>query len=111
VEEHKGGHGLDTDLGGDLLLGVDVNLVEAELLTGRGVRDLLKDGANDLARTAPGGPEVDDDGLVAFNLCLSNSSSATQKSKGRKGKRVQKKRSAMVGQERRREWIQAIMVT
>lgn len=71
MEEHKGGHSLDTDLGGDLLLGVDVDLVEAKLLTGRGVRDLLEDGANDLARTAPGGPEVDDNRLVALNLATS----------------------------------------
>lgn len=68
VEEDEGGHGLDANLSSDLLLGVDVDLVEAELLTGGGVRDLLENGANDPAGTTPGGPEVDDDGLLTVDL-------------------------------------------
>lgn len=68
MEEDKGGHGLDADLGGDLLLSVDVDLEEADLLTGGGVGDLLEDGTDNPAGTAPGGPEVDDDGLVTVNL-------------------------------------------
>ena len=68
MEEDESGHSLDADLGSDLLLGVDVDLVEVELLTSGGVRDLLEDGADDPARTAPGSPEVNDDGLVAFDL-------------------------------------------
>ena len=68
VEDDKGGHGLDADLGRDLFLRIDVDLVEVDLVAGGRVRDLLEDGADDPARTAPGSPEVNDDGLVAFDL-------------------------------------------
>lgn len=68
VEEDKGGHGVDTDLLSNLLLGIDIDLVEADLLTGWGVRDLLEDRANNLAGSTPGGPEVDHDRLVAVDL-------------------------------------------
>lgn len=67
LEEDKSRHGLDTDLGGDLVLSVDVNLVEAKLFTSRGVGDLFENGTDDLAGTAPGSPEVNDDRLVAVD--------------------------------------------
>ena len=69
LEEDKGGHRTDADLLRNLALLVDVDLVEAELLAGGGLGDLLEDRADHLARTAPGGPEVDHDDLVtAGNL-------------------------------------------
>lgn len=64
----EGGHGPDTGLLGDLRLLIDVDLVEADvgvlLLAG----ELLEDGADHFARTAPGSREVNDDGLVAVDL-------------------------------------------
>lgn len=96
VEEDKGGHGLDTDLLSDLLLDVDVDLVEAELLTGRGVRDLLEDGADDPAGTAPGGPEVDDDGLVAVDLFESTTKAEKQRGSSRHSKKEGAKQGGSV---------------
>lgn len=67
LEEDKGGHGFDTDLSGDLLLSIDVDLVEAELVASGRLGNLFEDGTDDPAGTAPGGPEVDDDGLVTVD--------------------------------------------
>ena len=62
-EDGDGRDALDAVAGGDLLLGVDVDLRELDLL--RALRDLgLDRRAEGAARPAPGGPEVDDDGML-----------------------------------------------
>lgn len=68
MESDKGGHGLDADLGRDLVLDIDINFVEVDLFTGRRIRDLLEDRSDDFAGTAPCGPEVNDDGLLSVDL-------------------------------------------
>ena len=61
LHAEKGGHGTNFKLGGEFLVLVDIDLDEDSLafvLLG----DLLKDGLNHLARGAPGGGEVNEDG-------------------------------------------------
>jgi hypothetical protein len=61
LEEEESGHGGDAVLGGDLGGLVDVDLVELDVLVGQAeLLDLRGDG---LAGAAPGGEEVDEDGL------------------------------------------------
>lgn len=56
----------DANLRRDILRLVDIDLVV--LRTGELGGELLKDWRDELAGTAPGRPEVDDDGLFATNL-------------------------------------------
>ena len=57
---------LDAHIRADFLLLVDVDLVEINARELRG--ELLEDGRDDTARTTPGRPEVNDDGLVTVDL-------------------------------------------
>lgn len=57
---------LDTNLGADLLLRVDVDLVKPNARELRG--EFLEDGRDDTARTTPSRPEVNDDRLVTVDL-------------------------------------------
>ena len=67
--ELESGHGGDTVFGGDAGELVDVDLDEADALVL--VAQLLEDGRDGLAGTAPGGEVVDDDGaLVVCDLGL-----------------------------------------
>lgn len=68
MESDKSGHSLDADLRGNLVLRVNVNLVKVDFLPGGRVGDLLEDWSDDLARSTPCGPEVDDNRLVAVDL-------------------------------------------
>lgn len=63
--EEEGGHGGDAVVSGNSGELVNVNLVELD--GGDAVAQLLDDGRNGLAGTAPGGEEVDDDGLLAVH--------------------------------------------
>ena len=64
LEDLEGGHALNTtglrDVGG----GVHVNLAEGPASVRRLAGDSLEDGADALARRAPGSSEVDDHGLL-----------------------------------------------
>lgn len=68
-----GTHRAHADLLRDVLRLVDVDLVERDLLAEL-LGELLEDGRDDLARAAPGRPEVNDDRLVAVDLYIARRS-------------------------------------
>lgn len=69
LEEHKGGHGADAELLGDVGDLVDVDLVKVDLVLELGRLGELDDlGGDDLARSAPGREAVDDDELAGAGL-------------------------------------------
>lgn len=69
LAEEEGWHGGDTVIGSDFGNLVNVDLVETD--PGVCFAQLLDGRADGLARTAPGGEEVDDDGTVSlFDLGL-----------------------------------------
>merc|ERR1719391_368507 len=59
--ELEGGHGTDLLLFGGLAVLVNINLHKGDTLVSVLLRELLEDGANAFARTAPGGGEVNGD--------------------------------------------------
>lgn len=61
--EQEGGHGGDAVVGGDFGELIDIDLVELD--GSDAVAQLLDERGNRLARTTPGGEEVDNDGLLA----------------------------------------------
>ena len=63
LEEEESGHGGDAVFLGDFGKLVNIDLVELD--RGGSFADLLNDGSDGLARTTPGGEEVDDDGFLA----------------------------------------------
>jgi len=62
LEEEESGHSGDTVLGSDVSDLVDINLEELNVLVGDA--ELLDLRADGLARTAPGGEEIDENGLL-----------------------------------------------
>jgi hypothetical protein len=68
LEEHEGGHGTDTELGGNVGELIDVDLVELGL--GVGLGELLNLGGDGLAGTAPRSKAVEDDGLLGVEDLL-----------------------------------------
>jgi hypothetical protein len=64
LEEEEGRHSGDAVLSGDVGEVIDVDLVELDVAVG--LAELLNGGGNSLARTAPVGEEVNNNGLLGL---------------------------------------------
>lgn len=64
----RGTHSADANLLSDLGLLVNIDLEEFDIVGTGGLGHLLEDGRDRTARTAPGGPEVNDNDFAGVNL-------------------------------------------